>query len=99
VAAVTAKAESGELKNWLDGEYTSRGKIDLLYYRTNVAEYRPGTSYMSTRAGTASGQPETVPNVDDLTMPVGTRSATVPRAYLIPASMTALAAKLRAHNI
>jgi hypothetical protein len=46
-----------------------------------------------TRPGTASGLPEIVRGVDDLTLPVGTREATVPRAYLIPADMLALAAK------
>jgi hypothetical protein len=99
VAAVIAGAESGTLTNWLDGEYQSRGKIDLLAYRSNVAEYRPGTSLMSTRPGTASGPPETVSGVDDLTKPVGTRKATVPRAYVIPAAYPEIAAKLRAHNV
>jgi hypothetical protein len=37
--------------------------------------------------------------VDDLTMPVGTRDAMVPRAYLIPAELMTIVAKLRAHNI
>jgi hypothetical protein len=99
VAKVLAGAESGELENWLDGEYRSRGKIDLLAYRSNVAEYRPGTSLLGTRPGTADGQPEVVPNVDDLTMPVGTRKARVPRAYVFPAAMTDVAATLRAHNV
>ena len=99
VAKVQADAESGRLRNWLDGEYRSRGKIDLLAYRTNVAEYRPGTSILGTKPGTASGQPETVPGVDDLTMPVGTRDAIVPRAYILPAALADIAAKLRAHNI
>ena len=98
VADVQAHAESGQLRNWLDGEYQSRGKIDVLGYRTNVPEYRAGTSFMSTRPGTASGQPETV-SVDDLTKPVGTRDAVVPRGYLFPAALTDIAAKLRAHNI
>ena len=99
VAGVLAEAESGRLQNWLDGEYRSRGKINLLAYRSNVAEYRPGTSLLGTRPGTADGPPEVVPNVDDLTMPVGTRAATVPRAYVFPASMTDVAATLRAHNV
>ena len=99
VAKVKASAESGQLKNWLDGEYRSRGKIDLLAYRTNVEEYRPGTSILGTKPGTASGQPEVVSGVDDLTMPVGTRDAVVPRGYLIPAAYADIAAKLRAHNI
>jgi hypothetical protein len=98
-AKVLAGAESGSLRNWLDGEYRSRGKIDLLVYRTNVAEYRAGTSLLGTRPGTASGPPDVVTGVDDLTMPVGTRDAWVPRAYVIPAELGDLAAKLRAHKI
>jgi len=99
VANVQARAESGQLRNWLDGEYRSRGKIDLLAYRTNVPEYRAGTSILGTRPGTASGPPEVVHGVDDLTMPVGTRDAVVPRAYVLPADMADIVAKLRAHNI
>jgi zinc carboxypeptidase len=99
VAKVLAGAESGQLRNWLDGQYRSRGKIDLLAYKSNVPEYRPGTSILGTRPGTASGPPEVVHGVDDLTMPVGTRDATVPRGYLFPAELGDLAAKLRAHNI
>ena len=99
VAKVTSGAESGQLRNFLDGEYRSRGPIDLLAYRSNVAEYRPGTSLLGTRPGTAAGEPETVHGVDDLTLPVGTRSANVPRAYLFPAELTDLATKIRAHNI
>ena len=98
VADVLAHAESGQLRNWIDGEYRSRGKIDVLGYPTNVAEYRPGTSFMSTRPGTASGPPEVV-KVDDLTMPVGTRDAVVPRGYLMRADLAAIATKLRAHNV
>ena len=99
VATIQTQAESWTLRNWIDGEYHSRGKISVLGYRTNVAEYRAGTSQMSTRPGTASGPPEVITNVDDLTMPVGTRSAVVPRGYLFPAQYSELAAKLRAHNI
>jgi hypothetical protein len=54
---------------------------------------------LGTRRGTADGPPEVVHGVDDLTKPVGTRSAAVPRAYLLPAEFADLAAKLRAHNI
>ena len=98
VARVRNEAEAGTLKNFLDGEYKSRGKIDILAYRTNVPEYLPGTSVLGTRPGTASGKPETV-TVDDLTMPVGTREASVPRGYLLPAALSDVAAKLRAHNV
>ncbi len=99
VADVLQGAEAGTLRNFLDGEYQSAGKIDVLAYRTNEAAYKPGTSLMSTKPGTASGAPEVVHNVDDLTKPVGTRSAWVPRAYLMTADMADIADKLRAHNI
>ncbi len=99
VAKVIAGAESGTLRNWLDGKYVSGGKIDILGYRSNVAEYRAGTSLLSTRPGTASGKPDVAQGVEDLTVPVGTRDAAVPRGYLIPAEMSDLAAKLQLHNI
>ena len=98
VARVLAGAESGSLRNYLDGEYHSRGKVDILAYRTNVPEYQPGTSVLGTRPGTASGKPEVV-SMEDRTMPVGTREAAVPRGYLIPAALADVAAKLRAHNV
>jgi hypothetical protein len=83
VAAVLAGAEAVTLTNFLDGEYRSRGKIDLLAYRTRDT----------------NGPPEVVPNVDDLTHSVGTRSARVPRAYVFPAKLAGIAEKLRAHNV
>jgi hypothetical protein len=99
VARVLDGAESGRLKNYLDGEYHSAGKIEVLGYAANVAEYLPGTSVMGTKPGTAAGPPEVLKGVDDLTEPVGTRTATVPRGYMIPAEFGDIAAKLRAHNI
>jgi Zinc carboxypeptidase len=99
VADVLAGSENGTLRNFLDGEYQSAGKIDLLAYRTNEPQYRPGTSVLGTKPGTASGPPEVVHDVDDLTKPVGTRSAWVPRGYLMGPDMAEIADKLRAHNI
>jgi hypothetical protein len=99
VARVLAGAESGQLRNFLDGEYRSHGKIDVLGYASNVAEYLPGTSVLATKPGTADGEPQVLHNVDDLTMPVGTRDTVVPRGYVIPAEFSDLAAKLRTHNI
>jgi hypothetical protein len=99
VAAVLAGAEQGTLTNFLDGEYRSAGTIDLLAYRTNEPMYLPGTSVLGTKPGTASGPPELVRGVDDLTKPVGTRTATVPRAYVLPPMLSAVAAKLRLQNI
>src|SRR5262245_674506 len=99
VARVLDGAESGKLKNYLDGEYHSAGKIEVLGYGSNVAEYLPGTSVIGTKPGTADGPPEVLKGLDDLTEPVGTRTATVPRGYLIAAEFSDIAAKLRAHNI
>jgi hypothetical protein len=83
VKAVLDGAEVGTLTNFLDGEYRSRGKIDLLAYPTRET----------------TGPPEVVHNVDDLTSSVGTRSAKVPRAYVFPAKLAGIADKLRAHNV
>jgi hypothetical protein len=97
VARVLAGAESGELRNYLDGEYHSRGTIDLLAYREVRSEYVPGTSVRATVP--VAGPPEVVTGVDDVTLPVGTRDAWVPRGYLIPAWMGDLVTKLETHNI
>ena len=82
VADVQARAESGQLRNWLDGEYQSRGKIDVLGYRTNVAEYRPGHELHEHAARHGVRAARGREGVDDLTKPVGTRDAVVPRGYL-----------------
>ena len=86
VARVQARAESGELRNFLDGEYQSRGQDRRLAYRherrRSICRERASSG---TKPGTACGKPETV-TVEDLTMPVGTREASVPRGYLIPAN-------------
>jgi hypothetical protein len=99
VAKVRAQAESGQLRNWLEGRYESRGTIDLLAYRSNEAAFIPGTSVKGTKPGTAAGAPELVHGVNDLTKPVGTKDAWVPRGYLIPAEFKDLVAKLRTHNV
>jgi hypothetical protein len=99
VADVLAGSENGTLTNFLDGKYESAGKIDLLVYPNNRPAYRPGTSVLGTRPGDAVGPPEVVHGVDDLTKSVGTRTAWVPRGYLIPSAYPEIAAKLRAHNI
>jgi hypothetical protein len=92
-------AETGQLRNWLAGEYRSRGTIDVLGYPSVVPEYVSGTSVRGTRAEGSTGEPETVRGVEDLTLPVGTRDAWVPRGYLIPAEHEEIAAKLEAHNV
>jgi hypothetical protein len=99
VARVKAEAESGRLRNWVEGRYESRGKIDLLAYRDIPVGLLPGTSVRGTLPDAFSGPPEIVRGVEDLTKPVGTRDAAVPRGYLIPADMTDIVAKLKTHNI
>jgi dipeptidyl-peptidase-4 len=99
VSKVRAQADSGDLRNWVEGRYESWGKVDILAYRTNDVAYLPGTSVRATAPGSASGPPEVIHGVEHLTKPVGTKEAAVPRAYLIPAELQDLIAKLRAHNI
>jgi hypothetical protein len=99
VAKVKAQAESGALRNWVEGKYESWGQIDLLAYRANDTAYLPGTSVRGTAPGSASGPPEVIHGVEHLTKPVGTKDAAVPRAYVIPAELKAIVEKLRAHNI
>jgi hypothetical protein len=101
VQRVKAEAESGELRNWVDGEYQSWGPIDILAYRDAFPvaprEYVPGTSIRDHVLPT--GPPEIVRGVEDMTKPVGTADAWMPRGYVIPAGLEFLAAKLRTQNV
>lgn len=101
VQGVLNGAASGELRNWVDGEYQSWGPIEILAYRDAFprapTEYLPGTSVRDHVL--PSGPPEVVTGVEDMTKPVGTKDAWMPRGYLIPASMEFLAAKLETQNI
>ncbi len=101
VQAVLDGSESGELRNWIDGEYRSRGPIELLAYRdafpSAPQEYLPGTSIRDHVL--PEGPPEVVTGIQDMTMAVGTKDSWVPRGYLFPAEMGFLAEKLRTHNI
>jgi len=99
VSRVLAKAESGELKNFIEGKYESWGNIDLLAYRKNEGLLVPGTSVRARTSPEALGKPELVPNVEHQTKPVGTREAVVPRGYLIPAGLGFVADKLRMQNV
>ncbi len=99
VAKVRAQAETGGLRNWVEGKYESWGKVDILAYKTNDTAFLPGTSVRVTAPGSASGPPEIIRGVEHLTKPVGTKDASMPRGYLIPAELSVLAGKLRAHNI
>jgi len=101
VQRVLDGAESGELRNWVDGEYQSWGPIDILAYRDAFpsarTEYLPGTSVRDHVLPT--GPPEVVSGVVNMTKPVGTKDAWVPRGYLFPAEMEFLAEKLETQNI
>lgn len=99
VTRVLEESESGELRNWLAGEYRSRGSVDVLGYPSVVPEYLPGTSVRGTRTEGGAGEPELVRGVADMTLPVGTRDAWMPRGYLIPAARGDVVAKLEAHNV
>lgn len=101
VQKVLDGAESRELRNWLEGEYRSRGKIEIRAYRDGFPEVPravlPGTSVEEPVRPT--GEPEIVSGVDDMTLPVGTRDAWMPRGYLIPADLEWLVVKLRTQNV
>lgn len=101
VQKVLAGAESGQLRNWVDGEYRSWGPIEILAYRDAFpearTEYLPGTSIRDHVL--PDGPPEVVRGVEDMTKSVGTRDAWMPRGYLIPAWLAFVAEKLRTHGI
>jgi hypothetical protein len=99
VDKIKAEASTGELENFVDGEYQSYGKIELLAYRENIAEYEPGTSVIRTKPGTAEGPPEKIPGVEHIAKPAGTMTAKVPRGYILPPELGFIAEKLRTHNV
>ncbi|MFC1563677.1 M14 family metallopeptidase [candidate division KSB1 bacterium] len=96
---ILENAGSGKLKNFVEGEYESWGKVDIYAYRENEADFIPGTSVRRTKPGTADGKPELVSGVEHLTRAVGTKEAVVPRGYLIPAELDFIAEKLRTMGI
>jgi hypothetical protein len=100
VETIQAKAGSGELMNFVAGEYGSYGKVDILMYRErNISELIPGTSVRAKIPDHMLVAPELVRGVDFKAKPVGTIEAKVPRGYLIPAELGVIAEKLRTHNV
>jgi hypothetical protein len=100
VETVMAKAESGELRNFVAGKYESYGKVDILIYKDrNVSGLIPGTSVRAKIAPHMLVAPELVRGVEFLAKPAGTAEARVPRGYLIPAELDFVAEKLRLHNV
>jgi hypothetical protein len=99
VNKVMAKAESGQLKNWVEGKYESRGKVDLFMYPEVEYEYIPGTSIRRIKPAALEKGPVVIRGIEDITKPVGIKEATFPRGYLIPAKFKDIVEKLRIHNI
>ncbi len=100
VETVKAKAETGELRNFVAGKYGSYGKVDILVYKErNASTLVPGTSVRARIAPHMLQAPELVRGVEFLCKPVGTAEARVPRGYLIPAELDFIAEKLRAQNV
>jgi len=95
VKNIKEKAESGTLKNYVSGKYVSDGKHNVLGYKDIEYENIPGTSIRRVVPSHINKAPELIAGVDLITKPVGVKSATVPRGYLIPADLMFLVEKLR----
>lgn len=95
VKNIIEKAESGTLKNFVEGKYVSEGKFDILGYKEIEYEYIPGTSIRQVVPESINRKPEVIKGIDLVTKPVGVKEATVPRGYLIPADLKFLVDKLR----
>jgi len=95
---VLMKTENGDLRNWVEGEYTEQSeKIELYAYKGREEEYIPGTSIIRHYIG--EGEPEHINGVTDLTKPVGTKDAIVPRGYVFYEELKNVAEKLRDHGV
>ena len=100
VNKVLTQAESGQLKNFVEGKYESWGKVEVPAYKKRADDgFIPGTSVRAETPPAALGPPDVVYTVEHLTNPVGTKDATVPRGYLIPADLSFLVDKLRTQNV
>ena len=99
VEKIRTEAETGKLKNFVQGKYESYGKVDLLAYRSLNNTYIPGTSIRQLTLPTPNEAPVLCPGVELVCKPVGIKEASVPRGYLIPVDLDFLVEKLRLHNI
>ncbi len=99
VSKIRTQGQTGQLKNYVDGKYESSGKIDIYAYEKLETRYLPGTSIRQTSYSSPNEAPVLCSEVDLVTTPVGTKQATVPRGYLIPADMDFIVEKLRIHYI
>ena len=95
VKKIKEEAPSGKLMNYVEGEYVSEGKYDILGYKELKFGYIPGTSIMNVQPVSEDGSPEVIPNVELVTKPVGTKQAVMPRGYFIPQELGFLVDKLR----
>ncbi len=94
---IRTQAESGRLKNFLKGVYESYGKSDIYAYRNIPSRIIPGTSIQQRSIG--NKPPELIHDVELVTKPVGTKEASMPRGYLIPADLTFIVEKLKIHGL
>ncbi len=99
VQEVETQAASGKLRAFVDGQYESYGKIDLLAYERSESAYISGTSVRGNKQGTAEGPPEVISGVEHITKPVGTKTAKMPRGYILPPELDWIVEKLRSHNV
>jgi len=97
VQNIKEKAASGELRNWVDGEYISKGLTELYAYKSRANRLLVGTSFVY--RGPDELEPELVVGVEDLTCPIGTKEATMPRGYLIPEELSFIVNKLKTHGL
>jgi hypothetical protein len=99
VKKIQTEAQTGNLKNFVAGRYESSGKVDLYAYQRLENRNIPGTSIRMPVLSSPNEPPVLCPGVELVIEPVGTKQATVPRGYLIPANMEFIVDKLRIHNI
>jgi hypothetical protein len=95
---VLEKGKTGTLKNWVQGEYAEQEKkINLYAYNGRQEEYIPGTSILQHFIG--EGKPELITDIIDLTKPVGTKDAIIPRGYVFYEELSNVAEKLIDHGL
>ena len=98
VKDVLENAKTGNLRNWVKGEYTEQdSKINLYANNGRREEYIPGTSILQHYIG--EGRPEFITDVIDLTKSIGTKDAIVPRGYIFYEELSHVAEKLKDHGL
>ncbi|PCE66220.1 M14 family metallopeptidase [Sediminicola luteus] len=95
VAQIKNHASSGQLTNFTSGKYVSDGALKIPAYRDTKKKFVPGSSV---QVYDRPDTPEWV-TVDLVTKPIGTHSAKVPNAYLLPESLKPIVDKLKMHGV